>query len=69
MIRPARIQFFGQVLGVSVMKVFLAALVFAAVVAGGTAIFLNGIQQQSYSAFSTSGTRVGDPGKNLMVPG
>jgi hypothetical protein len=51
------------------MKVFLAALVFAAVVAGGTAIFLGGIQQPSYSAFSTSGTRVGDPGHNLMVPG
>lgn len=51
------------------MKAFLAALVFAAVVAVGTAIFLSGIQQTSYSAFSTSGARVGDPGHNLMVPG
>jgi hypothetical protein len=51
------------------MKIFLAALVFAAVVAGGTAIFLSGIQQQSSSAYSTSGARVGDPGHNLMVPG
>lgn len=51
------------------MKVFFAALVFAAVVAVGTAIFLSGIQQTSYSAFSTSGARVGDPGHNLMVPG
>lgn len=51
------------------MKVFLAALVFAAVVAGGTAMFLRGIQQESSSAFSTSGARVGDPGHNLMVPG
>ena len=51
------------------MKVFLVALVFAAVVAVGTAMFLRGIQQASYSAFSTSGTRVGDPGNNLMVPG
>lgn len=51
------------------MKVFLAALVFAAVVAVGTAIFLSGIQQPSYSAFSTSGARVGDPGTNLVGPG
>jgi hypothetical protein len=51
------------------MKVFLAALVFAAVVAVGTAMFLGGIQQQSSAAFSTSGARVGDPGNNLMVPG
>jgi hypothetical protein len=51
------------------MKVFLAALVFAAVVAVGTAVFLGGIQQQSSSAFTTSGARVGDPGNNLMVPG
>lgn len=51
------------------MKVFLASLVFAAVVAVGTAILLGGIQQPVSSAFSTSGTRVGDPGNNLMVPG
>jgi len=51
------------------MKVFLAALVFATVIAVGTAIFLGGIQQSSSSAFSTSGARVGDPGNNLMVPG
>lgn len=51
------------------MKVFLAALVFAAVVAVGTAVFLGGIQQPVSSAFSTSGARVGDPGNNLMVPG
>ena len=51
------------------MKVFLAALVFAAVAAVGTAVFLSGIQQSSSAAFSTSGARVGDPGNNLMVPG
>ena len=51
------------------MKVFLASLVFAAVVAVGTAMFLGGIQQASYSASSTSGARVGDRGHNLMVPG
>jgi predicted phage tail protein len=51
------------------MKSFLAALVFATVVAVGTAMFLAGIQQPVSSAFTTSGARVGDPGKNLMVPG
>ena len=51
------------------MKVFLAALVFAAIVAVGMAIFLSGIQQASYSAFTTSGARVSDPGNNLIVPG
>lgn len=51
------------------MKIFLAALVFAAVVAVGTAVFLNGIQQTSYAAFTTSGARVGDPGNNLVGPG
>ncbi len=51
------------------MKVFLAALVFAAVVAVGMSVFLSGIQQPSYSAFTTSGARVGDPGNNLVGPG
>jgi hypothetical protein len=51
------------------MKSFLAALVFAAIAAVGVSIVLNSVQRPSYSAFSTSGTRVGDPGKNLMVPG
>ncbi|MDP3690499.1 hypothetical protein [Bradyrhizobium sp.] len=51
------------------MKMFLAALVFATVVAVGTAMFLGGIQQPVSSAFTTSGARVGDPGNNLMVPG
>ncbi len=51
------------------MKVFLAALVFAVVAAAGTAVFLSGIQQPSYSAFTTSGARVGDPGHNLVGPG
>ena len=51
------------------MKVFLAALLFAAVAAVGMAIFLSGIQQPSYSVFTTSGARVGDPGNNLVGPG
>jgi len=48
------------------MKVFLAALVFAAIVAVGTSIVLSAIQMPSYVAFSTSGARVGDPGDNLV---
>ena len=51
------------------MKVFLVALVFAAVVAVGTAVFLGGIQQPSATAFTTSGARVSDPGHNLIGPG
>lgn len=51
------------------MKVFLAALVFAAVAAVGMAVFLGGIQQPSATAFTTSGARVGDPGNNLVGPG
>jgi len=48
------------------MKVFLAALVFAAITAVGTSIVLSAIQMPSYVAFSTSGARVGDPGDNLV---
>jgi hypothetical protein len=51
------------------MKVFLAALVFAAIAAVGVSIVLNTIQQQSSAAFTTSGARVGDPGNNLVGPG
>jgi Kef-type K+ transport system membrane component KefB len=51
------------------MKVFLAALLFAAIAAVGMAILLDAIQQPSYVAFSTGGVRVGDPGNNLIGPG
>ena len=51
------------------MKVFLAALAFAAVAAVGVAMVLNTIQQPSSVAFSTSGARVGDPGHNLIGAG
>jgi hypothetical protein len=50
------------------MKVFLAALAFAAMVAVGVSFILNSIQRPSYEAFSTSGARVGDPGDNLVGP-
>jgi len=51
------------------MKVFLAALVFAAIAAVGMSILLDTIQQPSSVAFTTSGARVGDPGTNLVGPG
>ncbi|MDI1263186.1 MAG: hypothetical protein PS018_08015 [bacterium] len=50
------------------MKVFVASLVFAVVVAVGVAMFLNTIQQPSSVTFTTSGARVGDPGHNLIGP-
>jgi hypothetical protein len=50
------------------MKVFVAALVFAAIVAAGMSIVLNSVQRPSYEAFATSGARVGDPGHNLIGP-
>ncbi|MFL5152830.1 MAG: hypothetical protein ACJ8C3_08180 [Microvirga sp.] len=50
------------------MKIFLAALLFAAVSAVGVAIGLNSIQQPSSVAFTTGGARVGDPGHNLVGP-
>jgi hypothetical protein len=51
------------------MKIFLAALLFAAIVAVGVSILLNTIQTPSYVAFTTDGVRVGDPGHNLVGPG
>jgi hypothetical protein len=51
------------------MKVFLAALLFAAIAAVGVAILLNTVQQTSSVAFTTGGARVGDPGHNLIGPG
>ena len=50
------------------MKVFVAALVFAAIAAVGVSVLLNTIQQPSSVAFTTSGARVGDPGNNLIGP-
>jgi hypothetical protein len=51
------------------MKVFLAALLFAAIAAVGMFIVLNTIQTPSSVAFTTDGVRVGDPGHNLIGPG
>ena len=51
------------------MRVFLAALLFAAIAAVGVSVLLNTIQEPSSVAFTTSGARVGDPGHNLIGPG
>ncbi len=51
------------------MKSFVGALVFAVVAAVGVAMFLDSMQQESSVAFTTSGARVGDPGRNLVGPG
>ena len=51
------------------MKVFLAALLFAAIAAVGMFIVLDTIQQPSSVAFTTDGVRVGNPGHNLIGPG
>jgi hypothetical protein len=50
------------------MKVFVGALLFAAIAAVGMSVLLNTIQQPSSAAFTTSGARVGDPGHNLIGP-
>jgi len=48
------------------MKVFFAALLFAAITAVGMSLLLNTIQEPSSVAFTTGGARVGDPGNNLV---
>ena len=50
------------------MKVFIAALVFAAIAAVGVSVVLDSIQRPSSVAFTTDGARVGDPGNNLVGP-
>ena len=51
------------------MKVFIAAVLFAAIAAFGVSVVLDNIQQASHTAFTTGGARVGDPGNNLVGPG
>ena len=50
------------------MKIFVAALAFAAIAAFAVSAVLNTIQEPSSAAFTTSGARVGDPGNNLIGP-
>jgi hypothetical protein len=51
------------------MKVFIAAVLFAAIAATGMAFVLDAYQNDSYTAFTTGGARVSDPGHNLIGPG
>lgn len=49
------------------MKAFLASVLFAVILAVGAAMVLdNNFQVPSYSAFTTEGARVSDPGSNLV---
>lgn len=49
------------------MKAFLASVTFAAILAIGAAMILqNNFQVPSYSAFTTEGARVSNPGSNLV---
>lgn len=49
------------------MKAFIAAVLCAAAI-GVAAVYVLGTQQETVDvAFSTSGTRVGNPGHNLIV--
>jgi hypothetical protein len=50
------------------MKVILASIVIAIVLGVVAALVLNSTQQPAYEAYATSGTRVGDPGHNLVGP-
>ena len=50
------------------MKIFVAALAFAAIAAFAVSAVLNTIQEPSSVAFTTGGARVGDPGSNLIGP-
>ncbi len=48
------------------MKVILASILVAVVLAVGASFVLTATQKPAYQVYSTSGTRVGDPGHNLV---
>ena len=48
------------------MKIILASLLAAVIIAVGAAYVLDAEQRPAYEAFTTSGARVGDPGHNLV---
>ena len=50
------------------MKVILASILTAVVLAIGASFVLNATQRPAYQVYSTSGARVGDPGHNLVGP-
>ena len=49
------------------MKAFLLAVLGALAVAALSGVILSMVQKESYVAFSTESTRVGEPGHNLLV--
>ena len=50
------------------MGVILAGIVAAVVIAIGAGIFMRSEQEPSWQVYSTTSTRVGDPGDNLVGP-
>jgi hypothetical protein len=51
------------------MGVILTGIVAAAVIAIGAGFYMRSEQEPAWEVFSTSSTRVGDPGENLVGPG
>ncbi len=50
------------------MGVILAGIVAAVVIAIGAGVFLRSEQEPAWQVYSTTSTRVGDPGENLVGP-
>lgn len=50
------------------MGVVLSGILVAVVLAVGAGFILSAEQEPAYEAFSTTSTRVGDPGENLVGP-
>jgi hypothetical protein len=50
------------------MKVILSSIVAALLLGGAAAAVLGEMQRPAYEVFSTSMTRVGNPGSNLVGP-
>jgi hypothetical protein len=50
------------------MGVILTGIVAAAIIAIGAGFYMRSEQEPAWEVFSTSSTRVGDPGQNLVGP-
>jgi hypothetical protein len=48
------------------MKMILVSVLIALVLSVAAALVLDSTQRPAYEAYATSGTRVGDPGHNLV---
>lgn len=51
------------------MGVILTAIIVAVAIAIGAGYFMSAEQKLAWQAYSSSSTRVGDPGHNLVGPG